>query len=801
MMGLLGFSIPVFAQDPTPSPAAALYRSLRESGLDLARVYRVRDATFDREDLHFALNDGWLIVGEQLAGHTTAAFFVGDGEVLVIPPDPGERASLALFLNTAVLEEKFTSAYFRFFDDRFLEELEPALRKGENPDILDKANAAAKELAKTDALRLLLAYLNTPANSGSTTRFLHTRVVGVSHGTFDVFYDEAAPEQIGVGQVGRAPGGFAFYNVWTSFVSRSHRKEEPSATAGLSLLPKSFRIKASVHPPESIDGDAELELEVLQQGTRGVLFELSRLLKVSSVSMGGKPLEFLQNEAVEGSRIAREGNDYVAVILPQAMAKADKVKLHFVYSGSVLADAGNGLLYVGSRGNWYPNLGLNMAIFDLEFRYPTEWTLVATGKRTAFQTTDGVQVSRWVSDRAMPVAGFNLGHYQQSEVLAGNVKVDSFTAAGMESSFPAATQTVTEPVIVPHRSGQQQIVQVPLPKPKPAGEAAASSAAATIEYLSPRIGVYPYSALSLTQLPGNVSQGWPSLVFLSSYAFVPQSQRGGSRSEFDRVLFDRLMVPHETAHQWWGDSVYWTTYHDRWISEALANYSAMLSFEADYPKDFRTVLDYYRVHLAEKGPEGKVNREAGPVTLGNRLNSSVFPGGFDLIAYGRGTWLMHMLREFFRDGARASDEHADDLFFSVLRTLQHDYSCKQMSTRDMQRAFEHALPKSLYHEGKPSLDWFFNGWVNGTAMPKYQLSAVHFERKGTVLRASGKILQKDAPEDLVTAVPIYAETARGDLRYIARVFADGEETALTLTVPPGTRRLVADPHGTILTAP
>jgi len=119
----------------------------------------------------------------------------------------------------------------------------------------------------------------------------------------------------------------------------------------------------------------------------------------------------------------------------------------------------------------------------------------------------------------------------------------------------------------------------------------------------------------------------------------------------------------------------------------------------------------------------------------------------------------------------------------------------------MQRAFEHALPKSLYHEGKPSLDWFFNGWVNGTAMPKYQLSAVHFERKGTVLRASGKILQKDAPEDLVTAVPIYAETARGDLRYIARVFADGEETALTLTVPPGTRRLVADPHGTILTAP
>lgn len=801
MFGFLGLSATMCAQESTPGPSATLYRSLRDCGLDPTKVYRVRDVIFDREDLHFALNDGWLIVGEQVAGHVTGAFFVGDAEVLLIPPDLGERASLALFLNTAVLEEKFTSAYFRFLDDHFLEELEPALRKGENPEILDKANSAAKELAKTDALRLLLGYLNAPGNAGSTARFMHTRVVGANHGTFDVFYDEAAPEQIGVGQVGHAPGGFAFYNVWTSFASQSHRKEEPSATAGLSLLPKSFRIKANVHPPETIDGDAELELEVLQQGTRAVLFELSRLLKVSSVTMDGRSLEFLQNEAVEGSRIARDGNDYVAVILPQAMARGDKVKLHFVYSGTVLADAGNGLLYVGSRGNWYPNLGLNMAMFDLEFRYPPEWTLVATGKRTSFQTADGMQVSRWVSERAMPVAGFNLGHYQQSEVTAGNVKVASFAAAGVESSFPAATQTVVEPVIVPRRSVQQETVRIPLPTPRPAGEAAATSAAATIDYLSPRIGPYPFSALSLTQLPGNVSQGWPSLVFLSSYAFVPRSERGAARSEFDRVLFDRLMVPHETAHQWWGDSVYWTTYHDRWISEALANYSAMLSFEADYPKDFRTVLDYYRARLAEKGPEGKFNREAGPVTLGNRLNSSIFPGGFDLIAYGRGTWLMHMLRELLRDGTRASGGNADDLFFSVLHTLQQDYSCKQMSTRDMQRAFERALPKSLYHEGKPSLAWFFNGWVNGTAMPKYQLSGVHFERKGTALRASGKLLQQDAPGDLVTAVPIYAEAAKGDLRFVSRVFADGEDTAITLTVPAGTRRLVVDPHGTILTSP
>jgi hypothetical protein len=55
----------LLAQTPNSSSSAALYRTLRESGLDTTKVYRVRDATFDREDLHFALNDGWLIFGKR----------------------------------------------------------------------------------------------------------------------------------------------------------------------------------------------------------------------------------------------------------------------------------------------------------------------------------------------------------------------------------------------------------------------------------------------------------------------------------------------------------------------------------------------------------------------------------------------------------------------------------------------------------------------------------------------------------------------------------------------------------------
>ena len=72
-------------------------------------------------------------------------------------------------------------------------------------------------------------------------------------------------------------------------------------------------------------------------------------------------------------------------------------------------------------------------------------------------------------------------------------------------------------------------------------------------------------------------------------------------------------------------------------------------------------------------------------------------------------------------------------------------------------------------------------------------------RSGTAV-VTGKILQKDAPEDLVTSVPIYAATA-GQPVYVGRVFADGEETSFRFTVPPGTHRLLLDPFQAVLRQP
>jgi len=81
------------------------------------------------------------------------------------------------------------------------------------------------------------------------------------------------------------------------------------------------------------------------------------------------------------------------------------------------------------------------------------------------------------------------------------------------------------------------------------------------------------------------------------------------------------------------------------------------------------------------------------------------------------------------------------------------------------------------------------------------VKAVRFTAKGTGTLVSGTLLQRDAPKDLVTSVPIYGVAAGKQPVLLGRVFADGEESTFHLPAPAGTHKIVLDPNGTILTAP
>ena len=261
-------------------------------------------------------------------------------------------------------------------------------------------------------------------------------------------YDSLRTEQIAVGQH-RVVEGQDFYNVWASFPVTARNQEavadrDATADSTPEVEISQFKIQAEIKLPAQLEGHAVLSLTARKDSGRMVLFELSRFLTVKQVTDDGRPIEFIHNPAIEGSQLARRGNDVLAVFLPAPPQAGQKIDLSFDYSGPVLSEAGNGLLYVGEHGTWYPNLGLAMALFDLQFRYPAGWTLVATGHRVEMETAGAEQSSRWVSERPVPVAGFNLGKYSQTTTRAGNVDVVTYATSTVERGFAGTTSAETK---------------------------------------------------------------------------------------------------------------------------------------------------------------------------------------------------------------------------------------------------------------------------------------------------------------------------------------------------------------------
>ena len=821
------------AENPPEKPAEALYLKLGQVGLDAERIYQVRGASLDRAAIHITLEDGTIGFTEDIMGRITGAFFEGYGEVLVTPPNEVERKSMSLFTGMAILEEHFSTAYFRFNDDA-ANELRPDLRATENKrEFVERWGETVKNLANGDATRLLMTFSRMlPVKGGSSTaerdeaskvddHFLHARLQGTKFGVFDVYYDSSVAEQMEVGQAKSSEDGTPFYDVWTSFSTRD--EGVPTAGRGLPEAVKeaahlgrvevrSYAISTEVQPPKRIHARARVQLEVREGGPRTLLFELSRSLQVESVHLNGEPVEFIHNPAVEGTQLARRGNDLVAIVLPDAARVGQKIDLEFVYGGEVLAEAGSGLLYVGARGTWYPNRGMAMADFDLNFEYPAGWTLVATGRltppsETAAAKTDGMQASRWVSERPIPLAGFNLGRYKAVTVQAGDVPVEIYATRGVEKNFPMPPIQVVEPGPTDGVNRRQQFIVPRPPSPVQTEATVGEAAARAIQYYAARFGPYPYSHLALTQMPGHESQGWPGLVFLSSYAFLDQQQREQLHFGPYVALVQQLIPAHETAHQWWGDLITWTSYRDQWFSEGLSNYCALMMVQERDPTGFREVMDRYRSDLVAKNKDGVSPMEAGPVTLGVRLLSSKFPEGYEAISYGRGTWLFHMLRTMLNDAAVTGPERkkervsgTDEPFVRGLRKLRERYQGRSISTKELLDVFAEDLPPALRYEGRSSLDWFLNGWINGTSLPRLELKAVKFTPKGTGLVVSGTIRQRNAPPDLVTSVPVYAVSAGKQLMLLGRVFADGEESVFHLPAPGGTNKVVLDPNETILSS-
>jgi hypothetical protein len=749
------------AQKP-PDPRELL-EQLNKVAIDPSQVYVLRNAQMTRDRLKLYFDRGFIGFFTQAAGEITGAVFSGDGEILLIPPDPVEKHNLSRFLQSPILEERFTVAYLRFTDQTARELLAVARRPdpedSEQPtDFVQQWDPVVHTLALDTSLRILQDLLGDRASP-----FFRARIHGVNLPVLVVEDDERLPEAVSIGAV-RREGERLYNDIWCSFSSKASQARFASSLRG-PVRVHAYTIDTRILADKSLEGRAELQLESLSSSDRVLRFELSRWLKVSEVKdERGESLVVFPNPSDEQSNTAARSTDWIQVVLPSPHPAGEIFRLIFTYRGNVIADVGNDVLYVGARGSWYPNCGLGSpAVYDLSFHCPEKLTLVATGTLVEEKTSEGWTHSRWRSEGGFRLAGFNLGPYDVVIRRVGNTTVKAYATPEAETILEkrhAAAQRQERGLVSPGHDGEPGRVNV-LPRPAapltPSAllEGVAESAQHAIAYYETLFGPFPYPHLAISQVPGSFGQGWPELVYLPTLSFLHKSERSelGLAGRFSDLI-QQTMLPHEIAHQWWGNLVGWKTYRDQWLSEGLANYAAALYLaqEKDGERQFREILHVYKQDLLRKTKAGTTIESGGAIVLGQRLSDSLNPEGYVNIVYKKACWVLHMLRGLVTDPTRASDER----FFKMLRDFIAAHRGEEVSTEDFIRHAEKYMTRAsdLEHNGK--LDWFFNEWVYSTGIPTYKLESNTRRLARNKFLIQGTIEQSGVGSDFEMLVPVVA---------------------------------------------
>jgi hypothetical protein len=314
-------------------------------------------------------------------------------------------------------------------------------------------------------------------------------------------------------------------------------------------------------------------------------------------------------------------------------------------------------------------------------------------------------------------------------------------------------------------------------------------------------GPFPFRKLGVSQIPGTFGQGWPGLLYLSTFSYLPpEIQERVGLSSTSQELFTDIIPVHEVAHQWWGNVVGWSSYRDQWINEGLSVYLSLL-FADSQKIPGRTLLAWlgrYRKRLLIREPDtDTAPADVGPVTMGSRLSSSKSPGAYDVVVYSKGAWIIHMLREMLR---QPNSRDPDARFIALLRTLATRYAQQALSTEQLQKEVEAVMTPNMDLEGGRSMEWFFEEFVRGTGIPRYKAEfTVHRTEKGFQVR--GKLLQSGVPRSFIAPVPLYVGSSPAHSVYLGTVLTSGDETSFSFNTREETRKLLIDPHMTLLCVP
>jgi hypothetical protein len=749
---------------------ATLWQGLLQPALDPNKSAPVQNLSLARDRVRLTLSQGTIQFTAPLEGLVYGAAFEGQGRLQLQPPAGPETQQLRLFTSKELLDTSFTEAVFHFGDATY-DELAPKLpfTPAASPRLsrlYQEHRNDRSELGADVAPRIFKSLVSAGRPRAS---FFGAELKTADHGWIEVWFDALDLEEISAGRWATPlSGGSRGFETWLSFPVGDRRTPKDDFRVS------SYRIEAAVASSAELRAAARATLELLIPAERALLFELDSNLRVESVKDGDRALEFYQPRDPKGR--PRSYGDWVVVVLPEPSQRGRALTLEFRYAGKhVIRKFGSGNFFCQSYG-WYPahpESFTSRTDFHLLFRSPKDYQLVATGSKVA-ETRDGnTVITEWKSDLPLAVAGFAFGDFRVYTEKAG--ATDVVVYANRRPDDAMASLTLDQGFGPP----TSELPAIGNLSPAALAKTMGIETANTVRLFERYFGPYPYKTLALTNIPYGYGQGWPGLLYISALSFLDSTQRNALGISRHTELTDFFRA-HEASHQWWGHRVSWKTYHDQWLSEGFAQFSGNLYvLYRQNEKEFATRLRLDREELVARDRRNRVYESIGPVWMGRRLSSADSPGAYSVIVYNKGGLVLNYLRSLLFD---PRSQPADARFMTLMQDFTKSYHNQAASTEDFKAIAEKHLVAHMDLDGNGRLDWFFNQYVYGTGLPRYEFKYQVQAAGENQWKITGAVTPREVPPNWKDLLRLYLH-AQGKVVRLGWLPAGSQEKPFDFTLP------------------
>lgn len=552
-----------------------------------------------------------------------------------------------------------------------------------------------------------------------------------------------------------------------SLAELERRDDSDARDFDLDLLEGSVEI--GLDNEDALIGDVTYGMTI-KQTLRELPFQISRMRRPGDEQAETKNPKMTISSIIdgEGNELSwvKTGTASALIIFPKPVPAGSKVTLRMKFTNLDSIYRVNPSYSMMDRGGWLPFVRFTDPIekFDMTVKVRDKFQVLGVGKKISETTANGVNTTRWSSDRPVAFPTVIFGDY-----IGDSSKIKATKKDGTDIPVRVYVDKVSTHTLAEDKSISAETENRGNDEVKDRMARASEGARGIRQKQLTSIGDQAVNALNLYRevwgqdykfakldlvadpMGSFYGQAPASIIYLGFGVFRGEGSVAGG-GLFDggaRIAkFNKDVVAHETGHQWWGSLIGNANNRNYWFIESLTEYSAALFVENvrgrkaydEKVQDWRRGLLQYEMLTS--------------IQDASALWGGEDPGAaYQFNIYFKGPYAFHVMRETF----------GDEKFFKFLKDLAAQFVEKQIVGRDIQRIAEQTFGGTM--------EWFFDQWFRTAGLPQFALFYDIRPTEDGKWLVEGKIKQRMIQGKSEVEMPGLYTKSRGWLTFD---FADGK---------------------------